>query len=377
MVVLDRPAQQVRNFFGAGRARSRLNRTYKMTTNLTVILGAGASKGSVEAGKTSKYPIIPPITKELFEVRFEEILDKYRDVRTSMGSISSEVDNGKSLEDYIKENLGILSKYESLQSHRKRQINQLPLYLQDLFSYISKQLESKNHYHRLISDLFDRDIKLTFLTLNYDLLLDNAIERVTNNKFTDFSSYVNEPTKWVLVKPHGSVNWFRQIVNFTQSGNDHNSWKAIVRNMNLLKDLGKEIVFVDLEKQFKNGFVNNIPCYPVLAIPNTEYTPIFPINEKLLLEERLQKCENFLIIGFSAYDQDILETLKKNVKNVKKLLIVGKGDSQDTYKRLVVGVPAFKRDEWALAECKYDLGFESFVRQKKGTSDLKNFLSSL
>ncbi len=131
------------------------NRTYKMTTNLTIILGAGASKGSVEFGKTSRRPIIPPITKELFAIRFEGFLNKYEDVQTSMGSISAEVENGKSLEDYIKNKLGTLAKYESLRPHRKRQINQLPLYLQDLFSHISKTLAYTNHYHSFVYDHFD------------------------------------------------------------------------------------------------------------------------------------------------------------------------------------------------------------------------------
>lgn len=343
-----------------------------MTINLTIILGAGASKGSVETGKTSQHPIIPPITKELFSTRFEGILNKYGDVQASMGSISAEVEDGKSLEDYIKDRLGTLAKYESLLPHRKRQINQLPLYLQDLFSHISKTLASTNHYHRFVYDLFDRDIKLTFLTLNYDLLLDKAIERVTSNKFTSFGNYTGEPNKWVLIKPHGSVNWFRQIVNFSQTGNNHDSWKATVKNINLLKDLNKDIVFLDLEKQFKDGYVEGVPYYPVLAIPNTEYEPIYPINENLLLKERLQDCENFLIIGFSAYDQDILNLLKENVKSVKKLLIVGMSDVDNVYKRLKEAVSVFSSA--TPEKVQYGLGFGKFMQ---GGTDINNFLNDL
>ncbi len=210
------------------------------------------------------------------------------------------------------------------------------------------------------------------MTLNYDLLLDKAIERVTKSKFTGFGSYTSESDKWVLIKPHGSVNWFRQIVNFSQTGNNHDSWKATVEDINLLKDLGKDIVFLDLEKQFKDGYAGSIPYYPVLAIPNTEYNPIYPINENLLLKERLQECENFLIIGFSAHDQDILNLLKDNVKSVKKLLIVGMDDVGDVYKRLTEIAPVFLSEipERVL----YGLGFGRFMREGV---DINNFLNDL
>lgn len=344
-----------------------------MKKNLTVVVGAGASTGSVQPGATSQRPIIPPITKDLFSPRFESWLTKFRDVQTAMGAISSEVEDGKSLEDYIKGKMGTITQYNSLDPRRKRQLHQLPLYLQDLFSAISKQLESANHYHRFVNDLFDADLKLTFISLNYDLLLDNAIERAKNNKFTGFGNYTDKKNEWVLIKPHGSVNWFRQIINFNQSGNNFESWKAIARNINLLKDLSSDFVFLDLDKQFKEGFKGFVPYYPALALPNTEYKPIYPLEEhELLLKRRLEECENFLIIGFSAYDQDILNILKTHVKKVNKLLIVGKDGTHDIYKRLSEVVPKFSTA--TPKEVIYDLGFEGLIKNSKV---IDNFLSLL
>lgn len=346
-----------------------------MREDLTVILGAGASTGSVEPGKTSQNPVIPPITKDLFSTRYEGILDKYGDVLASMGSISHDLEDGKSLEDYIKDRLGTYGHYASLKNHRRRSLNQLPLYLQHLFSHISKSLGLKTHYHRFVHDLFDKDINTTFLSLNYDLLIDRALEKAENNKFTGFGNYTNQQQRWVLIKLHGSVNWFRHITRFSYPGMERklDNWKVIVRNMNLLKDLSKDIVFLNLDSQFEDGFNGKIPCYPVLAIPNTEYSPIFPIDEqRQLLEKRLHGCENFLFIGFSAWDEDVLNILNQNVNKVRNLLIIGKSDAEGIYERLVKKAPMFKTNN--LEEVLYDKGFETFMR---GGIDINNFLDKI
>lgn len=343
--------------------------------NLNVILGAGASTGSVKHGETSQHPIIPPVTKNLFSTAYESILRKYGDVQTNTIGFSSVNNDGKSLEDQVKEELGTFSVYESLPAHRKRALNQLPLYLQDLFSDISKQLKNSTYYSRFVYRIFDyidkNNFKVTFITLNYDLLLDYAIERVLNKKFDSFGNYSDDLNRWMLVKPHGSVNWFRQITNYTQSGNTHESWKVIVRNLNILKDVSDELRFVNLD-EFQEGFINGVPHYPALSIPNTDYSPIYPIGGlEDLLGERLAECENFLIIGFSAYDQDLLDLLKKHIKKVRGLLIVGLENVDQVYGRLKTNVPVFlvKKPEEVL----YGRGFGHFVN----SADMTNFLNTL
>jgi len=344
-----------------------------MSVNLTVILGARASRGSVEHQRTSEHPVVPPVTKEIFATRFDHISKRYEDVKSVTVGISAELESGRSIEDFLKEHLGTYSNYEPLPSFQKRQLNQFPLYLQDLFSYISQELKISTLYSRFVNYLFRKDIKITFLTLNYDLLLDYAIEQVEGIKFVDFGGYIRSPDKWILIKLHGSVNWFRQIRNYSQAGNTRESWKSIVKNMNVLKDLDDDLKLLDLDNKFKEGFAGNIPYYPALAIPNTDYQPIYPSDShKKLLEERLKECENFLIIGFSAYDQDMLKLLNDNVKNVRKLLIVGSDDVGDVYERLKNSVPKFSSKKPETVQ--YRLGFGRFL--KAGT-DCNNFLNEI
>ncbi|HBD05127.1 TPA: hypothetical protein DCZ32_01570 [Candidatus Uhrbacteria bacterium] len=344
-------------------------------TNLTIILGAGASTGSTQHGITSQSDIIPPLTKDLFLPQYDFVLGKYGDVKSGTVGLSSSMTDGKSLEDRVKDELGTLSNYGSLSPHRKRSFNQLPLYLQDLFGYISSELNNKTFYSRFVNIIFDyidkKSFKVTFITLNYDLLLDFALERVVGKQFEGFGNYTDESHKWVLLKPHGSVNWFRQINRYTQTGSNFESWNAIVRDLNVSSDLSTELRFVNLA-EFREGFVDGIPHYPALAIPNTEYSPLYPLEEfHTVLKERLAECHNYLIIGFSAYDQDLLEVLNKNVKEVKRYLIVGLGDVAEVYKRLEKGASLFSAEK--PTEVQYGTGFGKFV----SSTDLTSFLNEL
>lgn len=329
--------------------------------NLTVILGAGASSGSVEPGVTSESRLVPPVTKDLFSTKYDDILLKFGDVKGATTGLSSEIQDGVSLEDYLKENVGTISRYKNLSPNRKRIFNQLPLYFQHLFTHLSRELKDKNIYYRFVDFLFNRGLNITFLTLNYDLLLDHAIERQENSRFTGFGSYTANPDRCILVKPHGSVNWFRQIWKHNQTGNTFESWKEIVRNLDQTEDLSKDISFIDLEAKFNEGFVDSLPYYPVLAIPNTEYHPIYPIDDLLdKLKQRLSQCENFLIIGYSGFDKDFLNLLKENVSVVKNLLIVGRESVGDVYERLTKGAPVFKVNNPSNSQ--YKDGFSKFIR---------------
>lgn len=341
-----------------------------MPKKLTIILGAGASHGSVQDRITSNNPIVPPITKDIFSTDFDFISNKYEDVKSATVGITHEVKDGKSLEDFIKDNIGSLDRYKSLQSHRKRQFNQLPLYLQDLFSYISGQLKISTHYSKFVNFIFDKDIHTTYITLNYDLLLESAIEKVEEKKFSRFDDYITE--KRSLFKLHGSVNWFRAINKYEQTGNNLESWKAIVKNINLYEDLDTKIQLINLDS-FREGFIENSPYYPVLAIPNSVYDLIFPDQtHKPILEEKLQNSDNFLIIGFSGYDQDMLDLLKNNVTRVNKYLIVSNTQPDIVYEELTKNVPIFKVER--PADVQYGGGFAKFL---SGGIDLNNFLNSI
>lgn len=339
--------------------------------DLVIILGAGASAGAVDPGNTSGHSYAPPITKEVFHTRFDGISGKYPNIKALSTGLTSELENGYSLESYLKSKLGSLASYNSLTFHRRSQLNQLPVYLQNLFLDISQTFNLSTLYPRFIDELLDRDIRVTFITLNYDLLLDYAIEVSTGKKFSNFKSYIEGQDKWIELKLHGSVDWYRKIKNYSQDGVEFESYLSIIGTLNVLNDLDEELVF--LRNGVKNGFYENLPYYPALAIPNSDYNPIFvDPSYKELLVNRLNECTNYLLIGFSAYDEDLLTILNSHVRKVHKLLIVAKGGADSIYGRLIKKAPIFTRDD--RSTCIYDSGFSNFL---KINGDFKNFLSSI
>jgi hypothetical protein len=60
--------------------------------------------------------------------------------------------------------------------------------------------------------------KVLFVSLNYDLLLDSALERYGGEEFEDIDSYISVARKWSFVKPHGSANWARILENCPKYG---------------------------------------------------------------------------------------------------------------------------------------------------------------
>src|SRR4051812_4855062 len=128
-----------------------------MTKNLVVIVGAGASAGATTG--TALHNWSSPITKDIFDYHsFHDILDKYELVKQVSAGITKECQNGASLEDYLKEALGTRDQYASLKPHRKKQLHEVPAYLQELFSFVSRTYGSTTLYGRLVDAIFDKDI---------------------------------------------------------------------------------------------------------------------------------------------------------------------------------------------------------------------------
>ena len=67
-------------------------------------------------------------------------------------------------------------------------------------------------YDTLVSTLLGSKFdQVLFLALNYDLLLERAITSYDDVPFDHLDSYLPRKKKWSLIKPHGSVNWGRQL----------------------------------------------------------------------------------------------------------------------------------------------------------------------
>jgi hypothetical protein len=107
---------------------------------------------------------------------------------------------------------------DSEHEYRRRQYWAIPLYLQHLLFEVSHWDYELGTGYTAHPDVYDRLVnavlrvpEVTFVTLNYDTLLDGRLF-ISGGPFT-MESYLGPAQNWALIKPHGSINWGRRILN--------------------------------------------------------------------------------------------------------------------------------------------------------------------
>ncbi|MCH8993431.1 MAG: SIR2 family protein [Chloroflexi bacterium] len=287
-----------------------------MPRNALVILGAGASAGLAVAGQNlpdAQYT--PPLTNEIFNryAATNHILPKYPRAEQLANSLrTSLITNEDSLEAEMRK-----FRDEPLTSGS---FLEMPLFFQELFGEISAKYSTSNGcYDRLVLELLRSDLeKIAFVTLNYDLFLDRALDTAAGTRtgvFPDISSYVTD-NRWMLIKLHGSVSWMRPIL----SPGDGPGRERDAKRSLLLSLLDKNPVFsvsgaanlrvTDWDDWFSQNPQGAQPHYPHLAVPVEDKSdPLCPQQHLDKLHEFLPTCRNVLTIGVSGRDDDLFKNM--------------------------------------------------------------------
>lgn len=334
---------------------------------LTIILGAGASSdiiGSKNRNLLLDGAYKPPLTKELFNIHkdLEPILERYGDAHTAIISMRAAQREDKSLEQLLRE------LKESEEKEEKLQFKQIPLCLQDLFTQVSfSYCKYPANYVYLIGRVLRKKFsQITFLTTNYDYLLESAL--VSSSKFTNIDDYISN-RQWKLIKLHGSINWGRDINKDLLSGRSLNRVELLnmVRRLDLNKDLKDTIV---LDASY-NERERHTVRYPAITVPlDNKYEINCPPEHIKALEANLSTCPNYLIIGSSGKDDDLLDILQKNVRTVHNLLVIGHGEAYKIRKRFQDKIHGFLN---ASNVKDVNGGFSHSIE----TGELESFISSI
>ncbi len=343
--------------------------------SLTVLTGAGASHDCAWSEIAELAPEYqPPLTNQLFEPRgsFNAILHNYPGAEALSDEIRTKLmDRDASLESILKE----IESREPLAL--RKQYWQIPLYLQELLGAVSTQYvrTGGTRYDTLVSSILRSPFeRVMFLTLNYDLLLDRALQKLYGVSFSDLSAYCPKERDWSLIKLHGSVNWGRKLQSPKTGVRGHSTL--------LLNSLSSEPTFetdIEILKGHQEGsrFVGSTFFYPALAIPLGEKRGkdfVCPQDHLDYTVSFLSNCSNFLIIGFSGLDQHILE-LFQDVQRVDTLKIVNESRDSAIQTMTRIGrknprfAPTFPGEQDASL---YDKGFGGFV----GSGELERFLGN-
>lgn len=339
---------------------------------LTIVVGVGASYDCVEKDNADFDPDWqPPLVKDIFQFRkktFNEVLKKYSKAETLSDEIRSKLQSGRmSIE-------SLLRQYSSeADSSLQRLYWEVPLYLQELFGRISDEfvISGATRFETLVRIVSKSSYKKCFfLTLNYDLFLEKALKTIGYG-FHKLSSYTPSEKKISLVKLHGSVNWGIELKSYWE----RNSKTAV----EVLNSLSSDVLWRSSEIAILDGYQDSQRFregkfyYPALAVPvegkSGYFCPPAHIDEA---KRFLTGCSDFVFIGFSAIDQDILELLK-NVRTVEKLRVVngGKKSARQVHSRLVQANDIFGQvSSDTIDNCLCSTGFKDFV----GNGELEGFL---
>jgi SIR2-like domain len=334
----------------------------RLLRKLTVVLGAGASKGCGGTGiaATVKHEFCPPLVEELFDQRFDSILRRYGALAVHLDDVRTELKDPRvNFEKLLQEF------YEAAERRDDRWSLDIPLYLRELLWTISDEyVEGSSKYdtlvQRVLSSPFDR---VMFLNLNYDLFLEYALRDCNRHEFDSVDAYVRGNKKWMLIKPHGSVNWATVLENWPRypSGD----YKPFPSDLEEPPRFDSKIHVVLRAKYHPMGFylagVAERRLYPCMVVPvdNRKMKRfICPQEHEVRAKEFVQDCTTFLMIGFSGRDNDVLALLE-GMPPESRVILVGLGDNEAVFERMCLESHGLSRQKAAI-ELLND-GFASFI----------------
>lgn len=330
--------------------------TIAATKRLTIILGAGASHGCADEATAAHVNdgFRPPLVQDLFAARFDAILSRYPGLTARLDELRNDLRNNGNFEEVFR---GLL---EAAERHRKFWPLQVPLYLRELFWTISLEyVRGSSKFDTLVRRALEsRYEEVLFINLNYDLFLEDALSNYDQYEFSDIGSYLPTHKKWRYVKPHGSVNWARILENCPEVDQ---GWFLPTR----LKEMpvfSPQLRLVMWNRHSRDFYIpGGGPrgyLYPQLVVPTDQpknfVCPREHIDQAAMF---VRDCQGFLVIGFSARDQDVVGLLQ-NVRNDADWLIVSCGDARSIFERLV------RSESVATSGPRptfYDLGFAQFI----------------
>ena len=195
--------------------------------HITVILGAGASH-DIWSGRTPRLsadkmeyiddgehhptPWKPPLAKDLFAwgkfTEFARVASDFRGIENIATSIDIDTNANPAVSLEVE-----LRRYANHPNERLReQFKPVPGYLQALIWRASHEYVPSDFptgldilAHTLLEDT---DHAATFLTMNYDTYLEQALSRIYGFSPKTMDDYIETPGPFTIAKLHGSIDWF-------------------------------------------------------------------------------------------------------------------------------------------------------------------------
>ncbi len=232
---------------------------------LLVVFGAGASFDSASALRPDQTSATwrPPLANQLFELRrFGGYISQFPKCAPLITHLqSSEVNVERVLEKYQNEANG--------DPERLRQLAAVRFYLQTMLSELvvawKGETSGVTNYKTLLDQIRHerkQDAKVCLATFNYDNLLEDALS-VVNVRIGSMPDYVTGD--YQIVKLHGSINWFHEVLNFHSVAGQHPT-----QTIAQLIETAPKLIFKGYQITPSVSLLQqstNVALFPALSIP--------------------------------------------------------------------------------------------------------------
>jgi hypothetical protein len=302
---------------------------------LFVVVGAGASHGCAPARVFRDESYTPPLVPQLFTAStpgYADVLAGYPLAKLAAADLRGR-DTAIAIEQHLR------TRYRDSEHLLDRRIFEgIGPYLQELLFRVSrKYTRFPQNYESLVTSLL-RLKEVVFVSLNYDLLLDDVLASTVSEDWNRMSWYIQSRRHWSLVKLHGSVNWAVPIhvergdIFVNPPASLERMGEPVVRNLTELWDVRgytSEHGAVGGEKLF----------YPVLSVPIGQDDELTcPEQHVEFLRDKLDQSQpiHLLLIGYSGNDREVLALIRASGRGIKTLTVVDRGrdSAVDVIKRL-------------------------------------------
>jgi hypothetical protein len=210
-----------------------------------------------------------------------------------------------------------------------RQLAAVRFYLREIIDVCTRQWSALaagvTNYEALVNRLeaWTRSRQMPnvlWVTFNYDLLLEQAVDDVARFQPREVDDYVTSANGHVLIKPHGSVNWVRRTAEADEwrGGNSMGqALKMIDRTRGLALSDGITIYPPG------NYTDNGAGLFPALAIPvRSKQAFVCPTSHLAVLRANLPFIRHVLIVGWAANETNFLRLLGDGVAKAGVRLLV-------------------------------------------------------
>jgi hypothetical protein len=295
-------------------------------SKLVVILGAGASFDASSARHRGETVYPPPLVTQLFSQGGpdDSILRAYPLAEMAGSEIRYAANNQRGLEQVLREQYK-----ESAAEHDRRAFFQVPLYLQHRLLVASSAFVPDS-YDRLIMAAL-RLPEVVFVTLNYDLLLDQRLAALS--PLHSLRSYITDERNWSLIKLHGSVNWAKKLETGleTLGGDLDPPFFARTFDRHALSAETAPGISMRPVDPAQSGSLNSARVegsslyYPLLSVPlGPDDELSCPDSHLEFFKGRLDAEDGFhaLFLGYSGYDVAVMALLRESVARLRSVTVV-------------------------------------------------------